>query len=183
MAIAALLLYLHICYCFIVDSMIVKSVVYNAMSMIQSGLRWDKDKLALAIQNGTGRRELLESIIGRWSPFDEFAKLNSLDEHWKATIESIQQDIDKLALAIPNGTKAKLALAIQNGSGPVIQIASNANEFLNESLGPRKRSIIKIFFVRCIQGALLSGLEAYTSNASDYNKLDNAIYLFGPGDD
>ena len=146
MAIAALLLYLHICYCFIVDSMIVKSVVYNAMSMIQSGqavrgrirsrnmkhLRWDKDKLALAIQNGTGRRELLESIIGRWSPFDEFAKLNSLDEHWKAMIESIQQDIDKLALAIPNGTKAKLALAIQNGSGPNCPRTTHDKEIVTE---------------------------------------------------
>ena len=66
-------------------------------------------------------------------------------------------------------------IVLDGNADQVIQIASNANEFLTESLGPRKRSIIKIFFVRCIQGALLSGLEAYTSNVSDYNKLDNAM--------
>ena len=69
----------------------------------------------------------------------------------------------------------KRHIVLDGNADQVIQIASNANEFLNESLGPRKRSIIKISFVRCIQGALLSGLEAYTSNASDYNKLDNAM--------
>ena len=95
-------------------------------------LRWDKDKLALAIQNGTGRRELLESMIERWSPFYELAKLNSLNEHWKAMLESIQQDIDKLALAIPNGTKAKLALAIKNGSGPSCPWTTHDKEIVTE---------------------------------------------------